>query len=169
MSVMKTVTGDLVELAARGEFNVIVHGCNCFNSMGAGIAKQIAERFPEAEIADGDTLPGLESKLGSASIAVVRGDYGDSIIVVNAYTQLGTDMKRRTLNVSMAAIYRVFATTVYNLACLAPGMRIGIPRIGAGLGGGDWDTIKTVITKAMDLDGFDDPNLLTLVEYDGLK
>ena len=54
-SVMKEVTGDLVKLAKNGEFDVIVHGCNCECIMGGGIAKQIRQAFPTAYDADRGT------------------------------------------------------------------------------------------------------------------
>ena len=41
---MKIIKGDLIKLALQGEFDVIVHGCNCFCTMGAGIAKSIKPR-----------------------------------------------------------------------------------------------------------------------------
>jgi O-acetyl-ADP-ribose deacetylase (regulator of RNase III) len=31
---MKTIAGDLIKMAKNNEFDVIVHGCNCFTSMG---------------------------------------------------------------------------------------------------------------------------------------
>lgn len=31
---MKEVTGDLIKLAQDGQFDVIVHGCNCFCTNG---------------------------------------------------------------------------------------------------------------------------------------
>ena len=31
---MFVVHGDLFKLAEQGEFDIIVHGCNCFNTMG---------------------------------------------------------------------------------------------------------------------------------------
>lgn len=36
---MKTIQGNFIHLAQNGEFDLIVHGCNCFCTMGAGIAK----------------------------------------------------------------------------------------------------------------------------------
>lgn len=51
---MKKVYGDLIEMAEHGDFDVIVHGCNCFCTMGAGIALQIKHHFPEAYYADCD-------------------------------------------------------------------------------------------------------------------
>ena len=38
--------------AKNGEFDVIIQGCNCFHTMGAGIAKYIKQDFPEAFAAD---------------------------------------------------------------------------------------------------------------------
>ena len=42
---MRTVTGDLITLALEGEFDVIIHGCNCYNTMGAGIARAVRDRL----------------------------------------------------------------------------------------------------------------------------
>ena len=38
---MKIISGNLITLALEGHFDVIVHGCNCFGVMGAGIAAQM--------------------------------------------------------------------------------------------------------------------------------
>ena len=40
---MNIVKGNLVTLALAGEFDVIIHGCNCFNTMGSGVAKDIGD------------------------------------------------------------------------------------------------------------------------------
>jgi O-acetyl-ADP-ribose deacetylase (regulator of RNase III) len=161
---MRTIKGDLVKLAAAGEFNVLVHGCNCFNTMGAGIALQIATKFPEACTVDQLTRAGDKNKLGKYSMAVVRGDRGDALTVVNGYTQyaFGTGGP----HVDYDAVRSVFGTIVYNLACMSTDIRIGIPLIGAGLGGGDWNRINNIIEE--ELDGFTcHPQLITLVEYNG--
>ncbi len=39
------INGDLIKLALEGKFDVIAHGCNCFCTMGAGIAPQMAKTF----------------------------------------------------------------------------------------------------------------------------
>lgn len=61
---MKVIEGDLIKLAKDGHFDVIVHGCNCFNAMGAGIALQIKRNFKKAYLVDQETTKGLKSKLG---------------------------------------------------------------------------------------------------------
>ena len=81
---MKTIKGNLITLAKNGEFDVIIHGCNCFCTMGAGIAKTIKEEFPEAYQADLATNNGDKSKLGEISVAKVN---EGALIVVNGYTQ----------------------------------------------------------------------------------
>lgn len=41
----KEIKGDLIKLALEGEFDVIAHGCNCFCTMGAGIAVAMKNTF----------------------------------------------------------------------------------------------------------------------------
>ena len=69
---MKTIKGDLVKLAIKGEFDLIIHGCNCFCTMGAGIAKTIKQKFPEAYEADLKTEKGDKAKLGTISWAKAK-------------------------------------------------------------------------------------------------
>lgn len=42
---MRTIKGDLVNMAKLGYFDVIAH-CDCFCNMDADIAKTIKERIP---------------------------------------------------------------------------------------------------------------------------
>jgi O-acetyl-ADP-ribose deacetylase (regulator of RNase III) len=139
---MKVVKGDLLELAVAGVFDVIVHGCNCQCAMGAGIARAIRERFPEAFEADLATIPGDRGKLGSVSTAeVVRGS--SRFVVVNAYTQFhhgGAGVK-----VDYGAIAAAFRRIKQGFA----GRRIGYPLIGAGLGGGDWKRIAAIVDEEL--------------------
>lgn len=134
--------GDLLKLALSGEFDVIVHGCNCFHAMGAGIAKPIREHFPEAYAADKATPYGERSKLGTISTArIVRdGAYFD---VVNAYTQFHWRGQGR--KVEYDALEQCFDA----VALKYPGAHVAYPLIGAGLAGGDWGEIRSRIDKAL--------------------
>ncbi|WP_299002228.1 macro domain-containing protein [uncultured Shewanella sp.] len=139
---MKYINGDLIKLAQQGHFDVIIHGCNCFCAMGAGIAKQIRQHFPEAYIADRQTKKGDVAKLGTYSCAKVRSRQHD-FVVVNAYTQFhwsGDGVK-----LDYDAVYRVFTLLKQDFS----GLRIGYPMIGAGLAGGDWHIIAPIIDKAL--------------------
>jgi len=157
---MKVVTGDLIKMAKDGEFNLIVHGCNCMCTMGKGIALQIKKNFPEAYEADQRSVKGLKSKLGDTS-SVWIDDY--NLMVVNGYTQYDfrpTYDDDGVVRVDYEAIKKVFRTIGHNCRGLK-NFKIGYPKIGAGLAGGDWDIISKIIDK--ELDGLDH----TLVEWDG--
>ena len=149
---MKIIHGDLIKLALDGVFDVIVHGCNCFNTMGAGVAKQIAHSFPEAADVDKATKSGDRAKLGTITVAVIpRAE--KSVAVVNAYTQYDFGCGSRYADYD--AIRSAFKLIRERYA----GERIGYPRIGAGLAGGDWKIISNIIDE--ELEGLDH----TLVEY----
>ncbi len=131
---MKTIKGDLITLALDGKFDVIVHGCNCLCTMGAGIAKQIKSIFPEAYEADCKTKKGDKDKLGAYSYAIA-----ENVTIINAYTQY--DYKGPWINVDYDAIRSVFRKLKSDYS----GKRIGYPKIGAGLAGGDWEIISKII------------------------
>jgi O-acetyl-ADP-ribose deacetylase (regulator of RNase III) len=140
---MRVVHGDLLELARRGEFDVIIHGCNCMCEMGKGIALAIKQQFPQAYIADVQTGKGNRLKLGSFSSATVDTGRG-SFVVVNAYTQF--DFKGKGIQADYAAIRRAMLAIARDFAT----RRIGYPKIGAGLAGGDWSIISAIIDEEFD-------------------
>ncbi len=121
---------------------MIVHGCNCFCIFGAGIAKQIRERFPAAYDADLATEKGDAGKLGTCSYAVCPTSSG-SVVVVNAYTQFGFAYGRTVVDYD--AIESCFEWVAQQFA----GERIGVPRIGAGLAGGAWPIIANIIQREL--------------------
>lgn len=59
------VKGDLLAMGKNNELDIIVHGCNCFCAMGGGIAYQIQDQFPDARLADDETVRGDPGKLGT--------------------------------------------------------------------------------------------------------
>lgn len=139
---MKKVEGDLITLALAGQFDVIIHGCNCFCTMGAGIALAIQEEFPEAYVADLVTNKSDRSKLGDFSFATVqRNDH--EITIVNGYTQF--HFHGESVLVDYDAVQRLFKKVKQQFS----GKRIGYPKIGAGLAGGDWQRISQIIEQEL--------------------
>ncbi len=139
---MDTITGDLISMALDGQFDVIVHGCNCFNTMGKGIARQIKKEFPEAYAEDCTTKCGDAAKLGTIT-SVMTTRNGHQIIVVNAYTQYdyrgyGVHANYDAITLCFKEIKRQFAEK-----------RIGYPKIGAGLACGDWQLIAPIIDEEL--------------------
>jgi O-acetyl-ADP-ribose deacetylase (regulator of RNase III) len=140
---MKTVRGDLLKLALDGHFDVIVHGCNCQCVMGAGIALAIRNAFPEAFVADCATAKGDRNKLGEISVASVERS-GRFLVIVNGYTQF--HWRGRGVLVDYEAVRSVMRQVKTSF----PGKRIGYPKIGAGLAGGDWVQIATIVDEELD-------------------
>lgn len=115
---------------------MVVHGCNCFNTMGSGIARQVREEYHEAYLVDMMTVPGDVNKLGKFTTAV--GKNGTRII--NAYTQY--HYSREKVNADYSAI-----EAALRLVCETyPDQKvIAMPKIGAGLAGGDWNIIEKIL------------------------
>jgi len=153
---MKVIQGDLTALAKQNKFNAIIHGCNCFNTMNSGIAKQIKAHFRQAWLVDRSSMNGDVNKLGTFTSAIEMINH-QPLIVFNAYTQFGFGTDRR--HVDYDAVKNCFEAIANFLEFEANEIRIGYPKIGAGLGGGDWRIISEIIDDQ--LQGFDH----TLVEY----
>ena len=149
---MKTIYGDLIHLANDGDFDIIVHGCNCFCTMGAGIAKVIKAAFPQAYEADLATPRGDRAKLGTCSFAEIERD-GTPLIVVNAYTQF--DWRGSGPKVDYDAV----RSSMRWIKKHHTGKRIGLPKIGAGLAGGEWPTIAAILEEELGGEN------VTLVEF----
>jgi O-acetyl-ADP-ribose deacetylase (regulator of RNase III) len=144
---MKVIKGDLIKLALAGKFTLIIHGCNCHNNMGKGIAKTISHYWPGARVADSKTIKGDKSKLGTYTSYTENG-----LTIVNGYTQYNYG---RGVHADYKAIKELFDKVALDF----PNEVIGIPKIGAGLAGGDWNIIKDIINNC-------GHNNITLVEYD---
>jgi len=131
---LKHAKGNLLDLAEAGEFDIVVQGCNCFNTMGGGIAREIRERYPMATLVDNETLKGDYNKLGNYTTA-----FTGKFLIVNAYTQYnmsqGTDVFE----------YAAFALILQKLEKAYGDKRIGLPYIGMGLAGGKPKVIMPMI------------------------
>jgi len=149
---MKEIDGDLIKMFNDGEFDVIIHGCNCFHTMGAGIAKQIEDKHPEAGFYDlVYSEEGDLDKLSNHTIALTMRDNKEIGTIVNLYTQFnpGADFKLIALDLGFYKLSHRLENTI----------KIGIPKIGAGIGGGDWDKIEPIIAKHMEFHN------ITVVNY----
>lgn len=139
MTHLKHATGNLLDLAEAGHFDVIVHGCNCFNTMGGGIAREIRDRYPNAYFADCKTARGDYDKLGTYTVSVE-----DGFTIINSYTQFNMSRGADVFE------YVAFALILQKLAHKYPKSRFGLPYIGMGLAGGDKATIMKIIEEFAD-------------------
>ena len=134
---LKHTKGNLLDLAEAGEFDIVVQGCNCFNTMGGGIAREIRERYPNVASVDMETVRGDYNKLGNWTEC----DAGETnrFTVINAYTQYNTSRGEDVFE------YTAFQLILEKLEHEYPTARIGFPYIGMGLAGGDKDIIIPMI------------------------
>lgn len=123
---------------------VLVHGCNCMNNMGAGLARRIAELYPQAVEADNLTKKYDESKLGTYSHAWID----EQFVVANLYTQF--KYGGVYVNVDYPAVERSFEAIVKAYGGGDKDTVFVIPKfIGCGLAGGDYNIIEPIVSKAM--------------------
>lgn len=154
---MGIIKGDLIKLALAKEFDVIVHGCNCFNTMGSGIAVPMKNTFgvDKYELED-PKYKGDYNKLGQI-------DYQKhpihEVIVVNAYTQY--DYNRQKDPEAVMLNYQALILCFQKLNHIFKGKKIGLPLIGCGRAGGDWTRVAYLMnTYLTDVD-------VTVVEFVG--
>lgn len=165
------IDGDLITLAKEGKFDVITHGCNCLSNMGAGIAPQMARAFGvntfdmERQGPDIEKLGCIDYKtfvLGENTVWSLD-DYKNNknepeLTVVNSYTQYRYG-RNHADGTSRPLDYEALTLCMRKINNVFEGKHIGLPKIGAGLAGGDWNRIKTIIqTELKDCD-------VTVVNY----
>lgn len=143
--IIDIVQGDIITLFKTGKRNLI-HGCNCFHTMGAGVAGYIAKEFPQSLEMDKNTEYGDYDKLGTFSTWTHR--VGNCIMLgINLYTQYhpGPDARYPVIRDGFARLNETFA-----------GFRrpFLVPKIGCGIGGLTWEKVSAIIndvTPDMDL------------------
>lgn len=162
---LKRVKGDIIKMADEGQFNIIVHGCNCQNVMGSGIAKQLRNRWPSVYDADLKASKDWRvpvAKLGNFSFATTVSKLSNKVTIINAYTQLHY-LPRGIDHFEYESFYLILRKL--EIVCMS-GVTIGFPYIGMGLAGGDPDRIIPMIEnfaiKAAEKD-----TTVTLVEFEG--
>jgi len=134
---MYTANGNILDLAEDGHFDFVIHGCNCFNTMGAGLALQIKTRYPQVYEADCRTKCGDKTKLGTYSFATV----GTAFTIFNLYTQYGFANNHR----KDVFEYEHFENGMRSLVNTWGKGRYALPMIGCGLAGGDMGRILNVM------------------------
>lgn len=134
---IRYVKGDLLDSNMR----VIAHGCNCRGVMGSGIAKQIRARYNN--VYEVYRLKHSVMGLDLGSILPVR--TLDGRTVVNCMTQMGYG-DSGIQHVDYDAIDKCMAA-INNQVESWEVTEVGMPRIGAGLGGGDWTMIESIIVR----------------------
>lgn len=136
--------GDVIEGFEKCMNNsILVHGCNCFHTMGAGIAKRIKQLFPDAYTKDQFSKYGDKSKLGTYTLYTYEDlDTLTYKTIVNAYTQFDFGN-----NGKPPVDYKAIKDVMTKINEDFPNEIIFMPKIGCGLAGGNWDIVSEILDK----------------------
>ncbi len=158
MPIIESKQGDL--LSASEPF--IAHGVNCLGVMGAGVARAIAEKWPSSELKYKEfcykygTNP--EKLLG---LSLATSEKEAEKVLFHLFTQPDVGLTER--KVHYGALARAFSEmnnsleymrqfdehmereTLRDPTITIPAPVVAIPKVGAGLGGGDWELIAELI------------------------
>lgn len=129
--------GDLLSASQR----VLVHGTNNRGVMGSGVARQIRARWPNVY-----EVYALKHKVFGLDLGdVIPVATLDGKVIVNAVTQdgFGRDGKQYVSYDAIEKCFEIINDRVHNWEV----NEVALPRIGAGLGGGDWSVIEEIIVR----------------------
>lgn len=144
--------GDILSPNKTGHDVIVCHQVNCWGVMGAGLAKQMREKFP---------LMYLEYKrlcYSTANKKTLLGEVLTHSVVYNGYEytianlfgqeQIGTQRCYTDYDALRKALQ-----TVRCIASPLPGRaswRVRIPyKMGCGLAGGDWNIVRAIIQEEL--------------------
>lgn len=151
--------GCLIEAFRTGEVKAIAHQANCFNTMKSGVAKALVEWCPAIAEADQQTRKGDLDKLGSITFTpaaqdLVRSPTRDVKIglVFNLYGQFNYGREKGVIYTDLNALGNAMAQM--KLFLDVQGIkRVGLPKLGAGLGGAKWEDVEsTILAELGDLE-----------------
>jgi O-acetyl-ADP-ribose deacetylase (regulator of RNase III) len=131
------VSGDLFHHPGLEAF---AHGCNCAGAMGKGIALEFRQRFPRMYAEYKQRCTDGRFVLGDVFVWAQE-DGAGGVTVFNLATQQ-TTRTRADIQAIETALVRMLAAAV-----AAQIDRIGLPRVGAGLGGLPWDEVRALLEK----------------------
>lgn len=128
---MKYINADIT----KTKYGIIIHGCNCQFSMGAGVAKQIKLVFPRAykEYASlKNKIRRSEKLLGSVQFVNIN----DDLIIGNMFTQVYYGKRPGIKYADINAIEKCLEEVIKHAINLE--MDIHSVKVGCGLAGLDW-------------------------------
>lgn len=149
MSAIKYITGNILTPNTTSQSVLVCHQVNCRGVMGAGLAKQVRQKYP-------GTYAAYKEKC--AEIKQGRGGLGDvqfcdylsqsGYILANIFGQDGYGRNKQYTD--YAALRKAFA----HIAHAFPNATIRIPyKMGCGLGGGEWSIVEQIIEETLVANG----------------
>lgn len=131
---------------------VILQGCNAQGKMNSGVAKAIRDKWPEVfyYYSMEHEMSGLVLGLIYPAFVYSRDDYGymdyPHKVIINGITQQYYGREPNRVYVDYDCMFNVFLETKRLMERLNQ-TTLATVKIGAGLGGGDWDKIEAMIKE----------------------
>lgn len=151
---LEYVEGDATRPQTRGPA-VIVHCCNDAGRWGAGFVLALGDRFPASREAYFDWFrigshDAASGPLGLGEVQLV--DVGDGIHVANLIGQHGVG---RAPDGGPPVRYEAIREGLRKVCgrALALGASVHMPRMGAGLAGGDWGAVERIVEDELVMRG----------------
>jgi O-acetyl-ADP-ribose deacetylase (regulator of RNase III) len=129
--------GNLFDTNAK----IIAHGVNCQGAFNSGVAGQIARLFPFVKTSYLAKHHGERWHLGDVQFV----EFSTERIFANCATQQFYGRKGKFVD------YEAVGTCMNKLIDYAESKcySIAMPKIGCGLGGGDWDVVSKIIQEVL--------------------
>jgi len=125
------------DLFAQEDLKALAHGCNCAGAMGKGIAVGFKERYPQMY-----KLYQSFCKAGAVPGEVFPYyDRDTDVVIYNLMTQ-----RHWTTPATIEAIEQSVRTMMEMLQDIQI-KTVGIPKIGCGLGGLNWDDVRPTLDE----------------------
>ena len=137
------VQADILSEIDPDKLTLILHGCNCFHMMGAGIAGYLAHKYPAVLEADRKTPKGDLNKLGTYSIAKLT----PLLYVFNCYTQYHGGAQAKSIHIRKCLAQ---LREEMGLVCVRSSpdlIDIRSPQIGCGIGGLNWAEVEPIFEQ----------------------
>ena len=137
----------------------IAHGCNCHCVMGAGVAKALADKWPDvlkSDIEGIDAVDGYKvyakgsrDRLGKATVTCFPHNSSHKTIV-NMYTQYDIARYSGDVVVDWVAFENALNDLFQHVNFETSGRHVALPEIGCGLAGGEVEDFYAILGKVMD-------------------
>jgi O-acetyl-ADP-ribose deacetylase (regulator of RNase III) len=119
--------------------DVIAHGCNCSGGFGSGVAGIVATKYPKARQYYYDQCE-VGWNLGDVQFV----EQWDGKVIANCATQQEY-LPRGVCHADYDAIRSAMMTVKAYVK--ERGLSVAIPKIGCGLAGGNWDTVRDILVN----------------------
>ena len=157
MSQIKHIKGDILAASNIDRFVAICHQVNCKGVMGAGLAKQIKDRYPMVyslykKVCFNRSFnpPEMDKSPLLGKIQILYPEKGNlnpddyHFCIVNCFGQDG--YSSNSVQTDYVAVKECFR----KINEMFSGKRVALPyKFGCGLAGGDWDKVYSLIEKEL--------------------